>query len=752
MSRKEHVELICSIAEQASLFEKTNSLDGFLQSAAETIAGHMHAAVCSIYLYDDSTKELELRASRGLRSEAIGAVRLALGEGITGLALKELRPICEGRAASSDAYKFFPGIDEELYEAFLAVPIVRGLVRIGVLVVQDPQPDYFDAHDVRALRAIAAQFAMAIENTKLFLELSKPGADIPSQPVHTLKEGSFLVRGTSASEGVAIGHVLRWEDAGETDAVDLCEEGCDVDALQGALAHTESQLEQLQAKLERDHADVAGMIFSAHLLMLKDSSFSGSIIEAVQNGKGPVQAVQDVVHRFVDLFSKSSNPRLQEKVQDVRDVGYRLLRNLGCRDQVDLNYDGTVVMASDLLPSDMVRLAAQEVEGVLLRSGGVTAHVAILARSFQLPVIVSDDPVLEAVADGTQLILDGYQGTIIIQPDKEAIRSYEELRGSREKAVEDGAADDGPVATADGTRIRVLANVNLLSELRLVDELHAEGIGLYRSEFPFIVRNDFPSEEEQMRIYSALAERMNGRPVVFRTLDIGGDKMLSYFPNASESNPFLGLRAIRFSLQYMDIFKQQLRAILRANAGRTAYILFPLISSIDDFTNARNVVHACIDELAAEHESFAAEVKLGCMIELPSIIELAEELAEECDFMSIGTNDLVQYILAVDRTNENVSSMYVEHHPAVLRALNRLVKKVAPYDCNVSICGELVTKPGMLPFLLGIGIRTFSVDPRYVPRLRRAVRAVRMNECVERAQAMLQIGRIDRMEAFLNAL
>jgi phosphotransferase system enzyme I (PtsP) len=302
----------------------------------------------------------------------------------------------------------------------------------------------------------------------------------------------------------------------------------------------------------------------------------------------------------------------------------------------------------------------------------------------------------------------------------------------------------------DGVRVRLLANINLLHELKLAQSLNAEGIGLYRTEFPFIVRNDFPSEEEQYRIYRAVVEAMPDREVTFRTLDVWGDKTLEHLPKLGEANPFLGLRAIRFSLRNRDIFVQQLRAILRSGADAPLKIMFPFISSVDDFLLAREMVIKSQQELEAEGVLYHRQPQLGAMIELPSAVELADELAQVGDFFSIGTNDLIQYMLAVDRTNALVSDLYLPHHPAVLRVLKRIANAAHHHGIELSLCGELGTNLKMLPFLLGIGIHTLSMDADMIPTIQAKIAEIDVRQSERLAEELLRLGKISEVEEHLG--
>lgn len=749
--KKDNVEMICSIGELAGLFQKSRNLEDFLQTAVRVIAYHMNAAVCSIYLLEESSDELLLRANQGLSEGSVGQVRLKTGEGLTGLALKELRPICEGYASRNPSYKYFPGTSEERYQSFLAVPILNGLRRVGVLVVQDEQANYFNDNDVKALRAIAAQLASTIENAQLLMSLhqARAQAETGGKPVPV--EGGFL-KGKGASQGVACGRavlvggghsiLLSREEAAGSYTREQFEE---------SLSCSERQLEQLQHDMEERMMDVASLIFSAQLLILKDEQFSGKMRLLMEEGSDVAEAVITVVNEYSRLFSASRNPRLQEKVQDVKDIGLRLLSNLKGGDREHAGYKGCIVVGRDMLPSDILKFSAMGAEGLVLAgSAGVTAHVAILARSLELPAVVLSDEQAERLTEQAELILDAHQGNVFVQPSDEVRARYRALCELHARQ-EGGDEEVDPVThTRDGVRVKLLANINLVSDLVAARTFRAEGVGLYRSEFPFIIRTSFPTEEEQYPVYRRILDEMDGNEVIFRTLDIGGDKMLDYFPHRRESNPFLGLRAIRFSLRYKDVFVQQLRALLRAGADRDLQIMFPLVASVDDFQEARGLVEDCIRQLNQEGLAHHASPRLGVMVELPSVVEVIDELAAEVQFISIGSNDLIQYLLAVDRTNDQIADLYLPSHPAVLRCVKRIAQAAQARDIPLSICGDLATDVSLLPFLLGIGIRRLSMDPHALPKVQRVIQGVSLADAEASARQLLACGTVREVRELLQ--
>lgn len=742
--KKNNVELICNIAEIAGMFEDRTNVNGFLQRVVTVISKHMNSEVCSIYLLNNETQTLILNATEGLNKEYIGKLSLGVGEGIAGLALKEQIIIRVADGRDHPSYKYFDGIAEEQYRAFLAVPIMQGLTRIGVIVLQHSKTDFFDGNDANALKAIASQLAATLENAKLLMELyNKPNKLNTQGAVNVV-----MIKGRPACEGIAFGAAVVMGDSNDEVFKGLNEDDfadCTLDRFQQALLKTELQLEDLQQEMEKEYSDVASLIFSSHMLILRDENFSGAMVKGINEGKSVYQAIIDVVNTYVHIFTESPNQRLREKAQDIKDLGHRILENIFPAHNDHGDYEGQVLVARELLPSEMVKFSAQRPEGILIYGGGASAHVAILAKSLKVPVIFTDDSAFFAIKDDDRLILDAYQGNIFKNPGSDIIEKYEDLKAVYKKESQD-IDTSSEVYTEDGARINVLANINLLSDVHLANKFQAEGVGLYRSEFPFIIRSGFPSEEEQYLIYKRLLDNMEGKEVIFRTLDIGGDKMLSYLPEYHEANPFLGLRGIRFSLKYPNVFKDQVRALLRAGMDYELKFMFPLISSIDEFLAAKQIVFECRQELKAEKIPHNNSPLLGAMIELPSIVELIDDIAREADFMSIGSNDLVQYLLGVDRANEHVSYLYIVRHPAVFRALTRIADAAANNRCELSICGDMASDPQMLEFLIGIGIHKISVNPKQIARVRKAIHKINSEKAAQEVEKILEISVIKELE------
>jgi phosphotransferase system enzyme I (PtsP) len=756
----DHLRLICDFGEMSGLFLGSMSLRAFLDRAVQMVARRLRAAVCSIYIYEEESEELVLSATIGLEPSSVGRVRLAMGEGIVGAALEGRRPIVQRIASEHPSFKSIPGIAEEHYEAFLAVPITRGIAAIGVLAVQRDAATPFDEDDALALRAVASQLANALENARLLMDAQGPGESARRDGQRGPSRGPRAQRarsgerfsGQTAAEGQAVGPAALFDREGvyESFSQRTYPRTYGRTDFESAVLATERQLEELQAKVEDKLSDVASLIFTAHLLILKDPEFTGRVLSRIERGDSAPRAVLQVASFYLQRFAASESAYIKDKVQDVKDVVVRLLGNIVGESSAIDSRPGSIVVARELYPSDLLELSALGAAGVVLVTGGASSHLSILARSLVLPLIIVRDERMMTVTEGATLLLDGNGGIVQVNPDEAALQIFHDQRAVLEQA--ERQVPGQPVTrTLDGTGIRILANVNLLSDVDLATELGADGIGLYRSEFPFIVRSDFPTEEEQLAVYTQLLARFRGREVNLRTLDMGGDKVLSYFSDDTrEANPFLGMRSIRFSLRNPDIFRQQVRAMLRAGVGRTIRIMFPMVSALDEFLHGRRITLDCVQEL--QDEGVACEVPaIGMMVEVPSVLPIIDAFAAEADFLSIGSNDLIQYLLAVDRTNEKVAHLYLPHHPAVLRTLHAVVAACTRRGVAVSVCGDMAHQFQYLPFLVGIGVRSLSVEPIYLPAVQAAIAGIELPAAEALAARMLAATTVEEVTVLLPA-
>ncbi|MBN2316946.1 MAG: phosphoenolpyruvate--protein phosphotransferase [Sedimentisphaerales bacterium] len=742
-------QLLYDISELNSLFRESASIQTLLDKTVEMVASHTQSDVCSVYLYNSEHHELILSATRGLNPESVGKVRMKLGQGLTGLALKELRPVCEEDAAQSPNFKFFPGIFEENYQSFLAVPIARGISRIGVLVLQRKDDRCFDDSDITALEAAASQLANIIENARFLMAMHEP---YEPEAKTVLPEGLAFVKGQVASEGFAYGPAIIADKKKNLAALmhrDF-DEPFTLEDFHRAIAKTAAQLEELQERVGQKLSDAASLIFAAHLVILKDNHFINGVTKLIESGVNPPVAVMRITREYMDSFAGSTSAYMQEKAQDIEDLMVRLMGNLLSETEELDGFKGHVVLARDLFPSDLLILSSEEAAGIVLVGGTVTSHLSILARSLRIPMVVTHTYELLDLADHTPVLVDAEIGNVYVDPSDEVLERYESQQKAKLALAEQEHVMQPETFTRDGTRVRLMANINLLADLKVACELQCEGVGLYRTEFPFMVRRNLPTEAEQFMIYNKLVELMQGKPVTFRTLDVGGDKALSYYQDVKEQNPALGLRSIRFSLQNKTVFAEQIRAMLRAGAGTDLRIMFPMISSLDEFFEARDVVYECKDALDKRGVEYNRQPKLGMMVELPCVVDLIDDFAKEVEFFSIGTNDFIQFMLGVDRTNENVAGSYLPHHPAVLRALKKIVTSANQAGREISICGDMACREPYLPFLIGIGVRVLSMAPGYLPRVQKALSSMDLSEARTLAENMLSQSKIRDLAQALN--
>jgi phosphotransferase system enzyme I (PtsP) len=730
------VRLLCDISELNWIFSGTDTIDAFLSRVVHMVAQHMEVDVCSIYMYEDATGDLVLRATYGLSADSVGTVRLGRGEGLTGLSVEEQRPVAADHASRHPRYRFFSGTDEEKYDAFLAVPITRGIYRIGALTIQRAAPLPFRDEDRTIMQAISSQLANIIENARL---LQLKGTAVPSAISAAAEPLPPIIKGRGVSGGTAHGEVRILDKERSFDRYGATRDypACSIPDLVAAIGATEAQLRGLQHRVERNLSDAASLIFSAHLLMLKDKNFTGRMQELAAQGVAPPAAVMTVGREYVAFFSGQGNPYLREKADDVRDLVLRIMTNLIPGEHAR-ELHGKIVAAAELFPSDILMLSAEEVAGIILIAGGAASHLSILARSLRIPLVIADLPALLTLPEGATALLDADHGTIFLNPQAATVEQFDKAARDRETVARSVAPMTPVTVTGDGRRITLNANINLLNDTVTLRSLAYDGIGLYRTEFPFLVRSTFPTEEEQYVIYVKLIESVrHGADITFRTLDIGGDKVLPYYGDLHEKNPFLGIRSIRFSLQHRELFKEQVRAILRAGCDAAIRILFPMISSLDELLDSRGVVTECINELNHKGIPHNRSPRIGVMVEIPAVVEIMPELVEHADFFAIGSNDFIQYMLAVDRTNEKVAGMYCAHHPAVLRGIRRVADAACAAHREVSICGEMAHAPYYLPFIIGSGITSLSVDPQFLPLVQAAIAKVDAGEAEETARKML---------------
>jgi len=541
------------------------------------------------------------------------------------------------------------------------------------------------------------------------------------------------LKGIAASAGITVGKAYVYrpvELAIERWRVEDSE--AELARLQRALEESKEQLSEIHVKAEVEVGEDTARIFEAHLMFLDDPVLLEEVRGRIEKERVNAEAaLSDAIEGYAAIFDAMEDEYMRARAADVRDVGQRVLRNLlgsGEEPLAELS-SPVIVVARDLTPSDTAQMNKEMVQGFCTAMGGTTSHTAIMARILGIPAVVGLGDVALSINNGDTLIIDGGEGVVKVAPDEETLERYARLeREFKVRRDEAKVAAQLPARTRDGHRVEVVANIGDVDSARIALEYGAEGVGLLRTEFLYLDRTTMPSEEEQYKAYRAIAELMGQRPLVIRTLDIGGDKQLPYLDIGDELNPFLGWRAIRLCLERTDLFKAQLRAILRAGHGHNVKVMFPMIADVDELRRAKALLAEARAELEAADVPFASKVEEGIMVEVPAAAIAADVLAQEVDFFSIGTNDLIQYTMACDRTNEKVAYLYQPLHPAILRLIKRVIEAAHQAGKWVGMCGEMAGDAEAIPILLGLGLDEFSMNAVAIPEAKAIIRSLSLAE------------------------
>ena len=755
--------------------EPSADLSETLDRVVATIAARMEVEVCSIYLLDPLRDRLVLRATLGLERESVGRVSMRVDEGLVGLAIEGNDEVVVEDAMSHPRYKYFPETGEERFHTLVAVPVEEVRQKpVGVLTIQTRRRRTFSKTEIRLLRAAAAQLAQIMTQFQLRETLAtkeKERDEYRRRMIEANRQlkGYEKVQGTTrvvrpvkmrrpqlvglaAAPGFARGvaHVVGTFISTIDRNLRVADSKAELRRIEDALSRSGTELEALRSRMTPLMPEEDLKIFDGHRLILEDEEFIARIRDTIAMGYAAESSLFRVIDELSARMLTVADAYLRERATDFRDVGHRVLRHLRQEAGRGAFSKETILVAEELTLSQMTLVSHENLVGIALQSGGVTSHAALLARAFEIPTVVGIEHLMEAVTEGDALVLDGNSGTVYVNPSAEVEREYQNLQ-KRYAAFRSDllSAPEEPTATSDAHRVQMLANIALLPDIPLALKYRAEGIGLLRSEFSFLTYEDFPDEEQQLALYNQMLDAVGDRPVTIRTLDIGADKYPPYLRVPREDNPFLGWRSIRISLELPGIFKVQLRAILRAAARRKVRILFPMISSIEELARAREILVEAQAELTKEGVEHNPAIEVGIMVEVPSAVWLAPRLVREVDFFSIGTNDLIQYLLAADRNNPKVANLYEPLHPAVLSAIAEVVNVARGAGKEVCICGEMASDPLTTLLLVGLGLDQLSLSPLFIPVVRKIVREVDYRVARRIARDVLQMVNVKEIKGYL---
>ncbi|MES9824430.1 MAG: phosphoenolpyruvate--protein phosphotransferase [Candidatus Thiodiazotropha endolucinida] len=724
-------------------------LEQALDIIVTQVKGAINTDVCSVYLTDFERREHVLMATKGLHRDAAGKVRLPYHRGLIGLVCERAEPVNLADAPSHSRYLFTHETGETQYKGFLGVPIIQNRKVLGVLVVRQHIQRSFEDQEVTFLFTLAAQLAGAIT-------YAQASGNLVTQSDDLAPPNRFL-QGRPGSPGVALGTAVVVYPPADLDAVpdrSSKDPDCEEEEFRTAVAAVVQDLMAIEDRFEETLPAEDRALFDAWLMMLGSDSLIGNTVKRIHEGNWASGALRETIEEHAKVFDAMEDVYLRERASDVRDLGRRILMHLQQKVAGPVDYpENTVLVGDEVSAMQMAEVPQGRLVGVVSAQGASFSHVAILARAMNVPAVMglSDLPVNRV--DGRFVILEGYLGRLYVSPASSVIQEYQRLANEDQALFKELEAEkDLPCETTDGAKIPLYMNTGLISELGSKGSSESEGVGLYRTELPFMVRDSFPGESVQVANYQRVLSAFHPRPVTIRTLDIGGDKPLPYFP-VEESNPFLGWRGIRISLDHPEIFLTQVRAILRAAIGlNNVRILLPMISHVQEVDDALLLIQRAHDELI-EEEYAVTMPKIGVMIEVPSAVYQVDALARRIDFVSVGTNDLTQYLLAVDRNNAHVADIYDDMHPSVLRALIQIVSGAKAYQREVSVCGEMAGNPAAAVLLIGMGVDSLSMNGGSLFRVKWVLRSVSRSRARELLQAALRCEKVSEVKRLLgNAL
>jgi phosphotransferase system enzyme I (PtsP) len=691
------------------------NLEEALPLMVSRIREAMAADVCSVYLREEPTGDFVLMATEGLYPGAVGRVRMRPGEGLVGLVAERREPVNLDDAAAHPRYRYFPETGEERFHGFLGVPIVHYRQVLGVLVTQQREHRLFSPNEAAFLVTVATAIAGAI------LAASRTGGF--SAPA----EGTSFVQGIAGAPGVAIGSVTvchplaRLGDVPDRAVEDpLAEE----QLFREAAARVQSDLRGLGRRMAEVLPREEQALFDVYAMLLGSDQLVADTVERIRAGSWAPAAWRDTVLEHARAFDQMGDEYLRTRASDLRDIGRRVLAVLQAQVREPHRYpDHCVLVGEEVTAAAIAEVPAGRLAGVVSSRGSVLSHAAILARALGIPAVMGVGDLPLGRLDGAPIVVDGYQGRVYVYPSRTVLAEFERrVREEQTLAAELRDLRDLPATTPDGVAVTLEVNTGLVADVEPALESGAQGVGLYRSEFPYMIRHAFPSEEDLLRNYRQVLAAFAPRRVTMRTLDIGGDKALPYFP-IEEGNPFLGWRGIRVTLDHPEVFVTQLRAMLRADIPtRNLRMLLPMVSHVGEVDESLGLIDRTVAELRDEGLA-AVRPPVGVMVEVPSAALQTASFARRVDFLSIGTNDLTQYLLAVDRNNARVAGLYDSLHPAVLRVIREVVETAHEIGTPVSVCGEMAGDPASALLLVGMGVDSMSMAASSLPRVKWVVRS-----------------------------
>ena len=713
------------------------SLHDSLDIMVNHVAEAMHVDVCSIYLLDERNKRYVLMASKGLKPEAVGHVSLSVGEGLVGLVGKREEIVNLDNAPKHERFAYLPETGEELFNSFLGVPVMYRRKVMGVLVVQNKEPQDFSEAAESFLVTLCAQLSGVIAHAHAVGNI-----DVFRKPNSGSSYKTF--QGVSGAGGIALGRAIVLYPPADLAAIpdreaeDISDE---LDLLDQAIAAVRLEIQSLDEKMQDSLMSEERALFSVFLRMLDENALPSEIKDHIRAGSWAQGAVRKVIDKHVALFAQMEDDYLRERVSDLKDLGRRIL---ACLQEADSSHrelsPDSILIGEEISTAALVELPVDNIAAIVTSEGAANSHMVIVARALGIPTVVGVTELPINTLDDIEMIVDAYQGRVFVNPPRRLRQRYKEVQKEEEQIAKDlKQYETRDAITPDGVEIPLFVNTGLMIDVVRGVQRGAKGVGLYRSEIPFMLRERFPGEEEQRAIYRQQLIHFANKPVIMRTLDIGADKDLPYF-SIEEENSALGWRGVRFTLDHPEIFSAQIRAMLKASIGlNNLHILLPMVTSVSEVEEVLYLLERDWIAVQEEEQVKITKPKIGIMVEVPSVLFQIDEFAELVDFFSVGSNDLTQYLLAVDRNNPHVANVYSHFHPSVLRALQNLVQACHQQQKPISVCGEMAGDPLTAILLMAMGFNTLSMSSSNILRVRKAICHVPMADAKQLLDNVLQM-------------
>ncbi len=732
--------LLALLKEISELIAESENYSELLPSIVKHFANTMKAKVCSIYVYDRENKMLILAANEGFAPESVGKVAMSIEEGLSGLCIQTNKIINIINPSEHKRYKYFKVTGETELKSLFAVPLNIANNRLGVFTIQRTTPTLFTEDEVYISKAIAGQIANIILNNELIKLINADNPVKQKTEKNKTKNRMIRLKGVSANSGIAMGKAFifsKHELMDEIKDKNIKNVTNELQLFKTALKNAIQQSILLHQEAISTMSETDASIFYSHILLLEDETIQNKISNLIEvNRKSAEYSIKLVYEEYRKKFERFDNAVFKERIYDLKDAVIRVIENVislknnnnNEKKNSIIKNESIILVAKELLPSDLMRFPIGNLKGIISEKGGVSAHTSILAKAFQIPSIVKLDGLTDYISDDDEIIVDTFINSVIVHPTETFKKKYRDILNSIES---DKNQEDFPASctTTDGIKIIVKGNIALTSELTLLKKYKADGIGLYRTEFIYMIKDRLPTEEELYTIFCRITEGANGKEITLRVVDIGTDKPLSYLDVKKEENPALGNRGIRFFMANKSIAKPHLRAALRAAKLGNINILLPMISTISEVHQFKSLLNEIYNELKYEDVPFSHNCKVGIMLEVPSSIFDIENIILEVDFVNIGSNDLSQYIFASDRGSEPLKESNLQLHPIFLKVLLDISKVTTKHNKKLSVCGEIAGNLYGAPLLIGAGIFNLSMSLTHIPEIRRLLANFSSTDC-----------------------